>query len=113
MSMQWLRQKPILALLTLSRFEYLWQDNENFKRPTKMPAPEYIEHLMAWVQSNVDNEQMFPSRIGTNLYPSIRHPILTTFQAYHSRKPSQLFYDNSSSDCTVSTLTSTATTILS
>jgi len=46
-------------------FEYLWQDSENYKKPTKMPAPEYIEHLMAWVQSNVDNEQMFPSRIGT------------------------------------------------
>lgn len=30
-----------------------------------MSAPEYIEHLMSWVQSNVDNEQMFPSRIGT------------------------------------------------
>ncbi|KAF2808746.1 maintenance of ploidy protein MOB2 [Mytilinidion resinicola] len=45
-------------------FEYLWQDTENFKRPTKMAAPEYIEHLMAWVQSNIDNEQMFPSRIG-------------------------------------------------
>ncbi|KAF2654074.1 hypothetical protein K491DRAFT_717483 [Lophiostoma macrostomum CBS 122681] len=45
-------------------FEYLWQDSENYKKPTKMPAPEYIEHLMAWVQSNIDNEQMFPSRIG-------------------------------------------------
>ncbi|KAG7008385.1 maintenance of ploidy protein mob1 [Physcia stellaris] len=45
-------------------FEYLWQDSENFKRPTKMPAPEYVEHLMAWVQGNVDNESMFPSRIG-------------------------------------------------
>ena len=29
-----------------------------------MPAPEYIEHLMSWVQGNIDNEQMFPSRIG-------------------------------------------------
>jgi Mob1/phocein family len=46
------------------RFEYLWQDAENFKRPTKMPAPEYIEHLMTWVQGNIDNEQTFPSRIG-------------------------------------------------
>lgn len=46
------------------RFEYLWQDNETYKKPTKMPAPEYVEHLMAWVQSNIDNEQMFPSRIG-------------------------------------------------
>lgn len=46
-------------------FEYLWQDNEQFKKPTKMPAPEYVEHLMSWVQANVDNENMFPSRIGT------------------------------------------------
>ncbi|GME65201.1 protein kinase regulator [Neofusicoccum parvum] len=45
-------------------FEYLWQDSENYKKPAKMPAPEYIEHLMAWVQSNIDNETMFPSRIG-------------------------------------------------
>lgn len=29
-----------------------------------MTAPQYVEHLMSWVQSNVDNEQMFPSRIG-------------------------------------------------
>jgi len=29
-----------------------------------MPAPTYIEHLMAWVQSNIDNESVFPSRIG-------------------------------------------------
>lgn len=50
--------------LSFSRFEYLWQDSENFKRPTKMPAPEYVEHLMAWVQENIDNESMFPSRIG-------------------------------------------------
>lgn len=32
-----------------------------------MSAPEYIEHLMSWVQSNIDNEQMFPSRMGMNL----------------------------------------------
>jgi hypothetical protein len=51
-------------------FEYLWQDNEQFKKPTKMPAPEYVEHLMSWVQANVDNENMFPSRIGTcSLHP--------------------------------------------
>lgn len=51
-------------LLIQVRFEYLWQDSENYKRPTKMPAPTYIEHLMGWVQSNIDNEAVFPSRIG-------------------------------------------------
>ncbi|EFZ02097.1 Mob1/phocein family protein [Metarhizium robertsii ARSEF 23] len=45
-------------------FEYLWQDNENYKRPTKMPAPAYIEQLMTWVQSNIDNESVLPSKIG-------------------------------------------------
>ena len=52
------------ASLIVFRFEYLWQDSENYKRPTKMPAPTYIEHLMSWVQSNIDNEAVFPSRIG-------------------------------------------------
>ncbi|KAF2752860.1 hypothetical protein EJ05DRAFT_480878 [Pseudovirgaria hyperparasitica] len=59
-------------------FEYLWQDNENFKRPTKMTAPEYVEHLMAWIQSNIDNEQMFPSRIGVafpKAFPSLLRQI--------------------------------------
>lgn len=51
----------------LDRFEYLWQDNENYKRPTKMPAPAYIEQLMTWVQSNIDNEQVLPSKIGADL----------------------------------------------
>jgi MOB kinase activator 1 len=53
------------AHLTLSRFEYLWQDNENYKRPTKMAAPAYIEQLMTWVQANIDNESVMPSKIGT------------------------------------------------
>ena len=54
------------------RFEYLWQDNENYKRPTKMAAPAYIEQLMTWVQGNIDNEAVLPSRIGRILTNSDR-----------------------------------------
>lgn len=53
-----------------ARFEYLWQDSENYKRPTKMPAPAYIEQLMTWVQANIDNEQVLPSKIGMGNKPS-------------------------------------------
>lgn len=56
------------------RFEYLWQDNENYKRPTKMAAPAYIEQLMTWVQGNIDNEAVMPSRIGVpfpKTFPSL------------------------------------------
>ncbi|KAF7511910.1 Maintenance of ploidy protein mob1 [Endocarpon pusillum] len=61
-------------------FEYLWQDAENFKRPTKMPAPEYIEHLMSWVQGNIDNEQTFPSRIGVPFPKSFSQTIRQIFK---------------------------------
>lgn len=50
--------------LTYNRFEYLWQDGDHFKRPTKMPAPAYIEQLMTWVQASIDNESILPSKIG-------------------------------------------------
>jgi Mob1/phocein family len=60
----WAHARPLINRADGPRFEYLWQDSENFKRPTKMPAPEYIEHLMTWVQSNIDDEKIFPSRIG-------------------------------------------------
>lgn len=40
-----------------------------------MPAPEYIEHLMAWVQGNIDNESVFPSRIGMS--PTVPSELLS------------------------------------
>ncbi|KAJ4356142.1 Mitotic exit network component [Didymosphaeria variabile] len=61
-------------------FEYLWQDNEAFKKPTKMSAPEYIEHLMAWIQANVDNEAHFPSRIGVPFPKSFASLIRNMFK---------------------------------
>ena len=44
-----------------------------------MPAPEYVEHLMGWVQGNVDNEQMFPSRIGESNEEGRRVALILTF----------------------------------
>ncbi|KAI5800046.1 Mob1/phocein [Geopyxis carbonaria] len=67
-------------------FEYLWQDQGKYKRPTKMPAPEYIENLMAWVQANIDNEQIFPSRMGVhfpkNFPTTVRQLFKRLFRVY-------------------------------
>lgn len=43
-----------------------------------MPAPAYIEQLMAWVQSTIDNEAVMPSRIGVPFpknFPSLMKQI--------------------------------------
>ncbi|KAH8923007.1 Mob1/phocein [Atractiella rhizophila] len=65
----------------MCRFEYHWQDGVKYKRPTKMSAPGlapsrfisaspdhtfkgYVDALMNWVQDLLDNEDVFPSKIG-------------------------------------------------
>jgi MOB kinase activator 1 len=46
------------------RYEYLWEDGVKFKRPTKLPAPEYVDALMNWAQNLLDDENVFPNKIG-------------------------------------------------
>jgi MOB kinase activator 1 len=46
------------------KFEYLWADGQNVKTPLKVPAPEYIELLMTWVESQFNNETLFPCQLG-------------------------------------------------
>lgn len=49
---------------SLDRYEYLWEDGVKYKRPTKLSAPEYVDTLMNWAQSLLDNEENFPNQIG-------------------------------------------------
>ena len=53
-------------LSSYSRYEYLWEDGSRFKRPTKLPAPEYVDALMNWAQGLLDDESVFPNRIGVS-----------------------------------------------
>ena len=46
------------------KFEYLWADGATVKKPIKCSAPKYIDYLMTWVQDQLDDETLFPSRIG-------------------------------------------------
>jgi MOB kinase activator 1 len=69
-----------LQITNQPRFEYLWQDPPIYPKPTKMPAPEYIEHLLTWTQSNIDNEATFPSRIGVPFPKSFPSVIKTMFK---------------------------------
>jgi len=49
------------------RYEYHWCDGVTYKKPTKLPAPQYIELLMDWVESQINNEEVFPVKVGTFL----------------------------------------------
>lgn len=44
--------------------EYHWADGQVIKKPIKCSAPRYIDYLMNWIQSQIENDSIFPSTIG-------------------------------------------------
>lgn len=46
------------------RYEYRWQDGNQYKKPTKLPALQYMNLLMNWIESLINNEDIFPTRVG-------------------------------------------------
>lgn len=42
------------------RFEYLWADGDRYKKPTSLPAKQYISNLMDWVEGQINNQSIFP-----------------------------------------------------
>ncbi|KAL5007805.1 hypothetical protein ScPMuIL_016611 [Solemya velum] len=46
------------------KYEYHWCDGGNYKKPTALPAPQYISLLMEWVEAQINDEHIFPVRVG-------------------------------------------------
>lgn len=61
------RQCPIMS--AGPRYEYLWEDGARYRRPTKLPAPEYVDALMNWTQGLLDDPAVFPDKIGARPLP--------------------------------------------
>lgn len=41
--------------------QYYWADGDKIKKPIKVSAPEYVNYLQAWINSQLDNENIFPT----------------------------------------------------
>ncbi|KYN27437.1 Mps one binder kinase activator-like 3, partial [Trachymyrmex cornetzi] len=52
-----------------ARFEYLWADGEKYKKPTALPAPQYVTLLMDWIEAQINNEAVFPVSTVTQFNP--------------------------------------------
>lgn len=49
---------------TFHRYEYRWADGVTIKKPIEVSAPKYVEYLMDWIEAQLDDESLFPQRIG-------------------------------------------------
>jgi len=46
------------------KYEYRWADGVKVKKPIECSAPQYIEYLMEWIEVQLDDENIFPQRLG-------------------------------------------------
>jgi MOB kinase activator 1 len=77
------------------KYEYHWSDGVQYKKPIRASAPEYIDHLMTWVHSQLDDDTIFPSKPGVpfpkNFLSVVKHIFKRLFRVYahiyHSHFP--------------------------
>ncbi|KAJ1975130.1 MOB kinase activator 1B [Dimargaris cristalligena] len=46
------------------KYEYHWSDGQQYKKPVRVSAPQYISLLMDWAQKQISNEDTFPTQPG-------------------------------------------------
>ncbi|KAI9292007.1 maintenance of ploidy protein mob1 [Neoconidiobolus thromboides FSU 785] len=59
---------PLMSAGT--KYTYNWADESTNNQPIPVSAPEYVDKLMAWIQIQLDDEKLFPTKTGTllNIY---------------------------------------------
>jgi len=66
-----------------AKYHYQWADGETIRKAIKVSAPEYVDYLMSWVQKQLDDDKIFPSKIG--------QPFPKNFQSYSKNIFRRLF----------------------
>eukprot|EP00002_Diphylleia_rotans_P030067 TRINITY_DN6161_c0_g1_i3.p1 TRINITY_DN6161_c0_g1~~TRINITY_DN6161_c0_g1_i3.p1 ORF type:complete len:216 (-),score=44.17 TRINITY_DN6161_c0_g1_i3:180-827(-) len=62
------------------KYEYYWSDGVTIKTPIKVSAPEYVEHLLNWIQVQLDNPATFPTQPGVPYPAGFDQTVKTIFR---------------------------------
>ncbi|KNC95979.1 uncharacterized protein SPPG_08582 [Spizellomyces punctatus DAOM BR117] len=67
-----------------ARYEYLWADGKSIPKPIKCTAPEYIEYLLSWVDTQLDDESIFPpsDEFPPQFYTTVKQIFKRLFRFY-------------------------------
>ncbi|KAG6469773.1 hypothetical protein ZIOFF_070704 [Zingiber officinale] len=61
-------------------YEYRWADGVQIKKPIEVSAPKYVEYLMEWIEVQLDDESIFPQKLGTPFPPNFKDVVKTIFK---------------------------------
>ncbi|XP_050995608.1 MOB kinase activator 3A [Acomys russatus] len=68
------------------KYEYRWQDEQRFRKPTALSAPRYMDLLMDWIEVQINNEDIFPTSVGTpfpkNFLQAVRKILSRLFRVF-------------------------------
>jgi len=62
------------------KYEYLWADGVKVKKPVACSAPQYVDYLMSWVQDQLDDESIFPSKVDVPFPKNFQSVVKTIFK---------------------------------
>ncbi|OAO98635.1 hypothetical protein AXX17_AT4G22450 [Arabidopsis thaliana] len=62
------------------RYEYRWADGVQIKKPIEVSAPKYVEYLMDWIETQLDDETIFPQKLGAAFPPNFKEVVKTIFK---------------------------------
>ena len=63
-------------------YTYLWQDPVRYPTPTEMSAPKYVDHLMEWAESQINDDSLFPLTPGTEFPRDFKKRVSTIFRRF-------------------------------
>ncbi|KAJ3300078.1 MOB kinase activator 1B [Borealophlyctis nickersoniae] len=58
--------------------EYTWTDSQ--RRSVKVPAPQYVDYVMTWIQNILNDENVFPTRGGADFPRDFQNAIRLIFK---------------------------------
>ncbi|PQQ04658.1 MOB kinase activator-like 1A [Prunus yedoensis var. nudiflora] len=62
------------------KYEYRWADGVHIKKPIEVSAPKYVEYLMDWIENQLDEESIFPQRLGAPFPANFQDVVKTIFK---------------------------------
>ncbi|KAL2945119.1 MOB kinase activator-like 1A [Bienertia sinuspersici] len=63
-----------------TKYEYRWADGVTIKKPIEVSAPKYVEYLMDWIEAQLDDESLFPQKLGSPFPSNFQDVVKTIFK---------------------------------
>eukprot|EP00461_Guttulinopsis_vulgaris_P004662 UN04664 len=63
-------------------YNYLWQDNVKYTTPTEVSAAVYVDNLLTWAESQINDDAIFPLSPGVAFPRDFKKRVSTIFRRF-------------------------------